>query len=142
MPLTRTTLLLIIKISIGVLIAALIIAFAIYGSLNYARGPVIQINSPANESAVDSSTVVITGRADRVKDLSLNGNPISIDEQGNFSETVIVFPGMNELTFAAHDQFGRTTTKELDLVGTMELPVNQKTGTSSPSSATSTATST
>ena len=141
MTLTRTTLLRIIKIAVGLILAGLIIAYAIWGSLNYARGPVIDIISPANESAVDSTTVVIKGRVDRVNDVSLNGDPLSIDQQGNFIETVIIFPGMNELTFTAHDQFNRTTVKELDLVGTAQFPVpNVKKG--GTIQATSTATST
>ena len=127
MPLTRTTLLRIIKISTGVLLALLVIGYAIWGSLNYARGPAIEISSPANNSAVNSNVAVITGRADRVNSLSLNGDPISMDEQGNFSQTVVIFPGMNKLTFVAHDQFKRTAVKELDLVGTMDFPVNNKT---------------
>jgi hypothetical protein len=47
----------------------------------------------------------------------LNGQTITVDEAGNFSQTIIVFPGMNILTFHAHDQFGRDTDKQLQLFG-------------------------
>lgn len=103
----------------GIIILALIIVgYAISRSLNYALGPLVNIAYPPNGSTIASSSITITGQALRVNALSLNGRPISVDEHGNFSEPIIVFAGLNKITFSATDQFGRTTSKELDLVGT------------------------
>jgi hypothetical protein len=122
MALTRTSTLRIIRYTGIVMIAALIIAYAIWRSLNYARGPQIEVIEPANGASVSASTVVIHGQALRVNSLFLNGNSVSVDQQGNFNETVIVFPGLNVLTLSANDQFGRSTEKELEIVGTNGLP--------------------
>ena len=113
----RTKTLRFIRIVAVSLFAVIIIVYAIWRSLNYARGPVVNIFQPLNGSAVATSTVKIIGQALRVNSLSLNGKTVFIDEAGNFSETLIVFSGMNIITFNAHDQFGRETKKELDLVG-------------------------
>ena len=118
MKLTRSTNLRLIRFISIAIIAGLIIAYAIWRSLNYARGPVIEIFQPTNGSSIASSTVVINGRADRVNSLKLNGDTISVDEKGNFSQTLIVFPGLNIITLDASDQFGRSTRTELQLVGT------------------------
>ena len=117
MYLTRTNWLRIIRIGIASLLAILIVAYAISRSLNYARGPKIDIFQPLDGSAIASSTVMIVGRAERINSLSMNGQTVFVDEMGNFTETVIVFKGMNTLTFDAKDQFGREVKKELDLVG-------------------------
>jgi hypothetical protein len=114
---SRTKTLRMIRIAVISLFAVIIVAYAIWRSLNYARGPVIDIFQPLNGSAVATSTVNIIGRALRVNSLTLNDKTVFIDEDGNFSETLIVFTGMNILTFDAHDQFGRETKKELELVG-------------------------
>jgi hypothetical protein len=114
---SRTKTLRIIRIAVISIVALLIVAYAIWRSLNYARGPVINIYQPLNGSAISTSTVNIIGQALRVNSLSLNGKTVFIDEAGNFSETLIVFTGTNILTFDAHDQFGRETKKELELVG-------------------------
>ncbi len=113
----RTKTLRFIRLSVIALFGIVIVAYAIWRSLNYARGPVIDIYQPTNGSSVASSTVKIIGRASRVNSLTLNGKTVFIDEAGNFSETLIVFPGVNILTFDAHDQFGRETEKDLELVG-------------------------
>ncbi len=114
---SRTKTLKMIRIAAIFLVAVIIIAYAIWRSFSYARGPAINIFQPLNGSAVATSTVKIIGQALRVNSLSLNGKTVFIDQAGNFSETLIVFPGVNILTFDAHDQFGRETKKELELVG-------------------------
>ncbi|MEA2715421.1 MAG: Glucodextranase, domain [Candidatus Parcubacteria bacterium] len=123
MPITRTTVIRYFRAMAFVVIAGIIVAYAIWRSLNYARGPVIVIFEPPNGSAIASSSVEILGRAERVSSLSLNGDMISVDESGNFKELVVVFPGLNKVTFLAHDQFGRNTRLELDLVGTAPMPI-------------------
>lgn len=104
-------------IGFGIII---IVIYAIWRSLNYISGPSIDIFQPIDGSAISSTTVTIIGRANRVNSLLLNGKTIFIDEAGNFTETIIVFPGLNVVTFTAKDQFGRTDTEQLQLVGTLE----------------------
>lgn len=106
-------------ISIGVLIIA---SYAIWRSLNYARGPEITIFEPVNGSTIPSSTVILNGKAERINNITLNGDAISIDQEGNFRETVVIFPGINKITIEASDQFERNTKTELTLFGASEFP--------------------
>jgi hypothetical protein len=101
---------------VSILVLA-IAAFAMSRSLNYARGPEISIIEPANGATINSPTVIIRGMATRVNKIALNGNPISMDEQGNWNETVVIFSGLNKITVSATDRFGRSIEKTLDLVG-------------------------
>lgn len=122
MPVTRTTVIRSFR-AMGVVIAiCIIVAYAIWRSLNYARGPMIVVFEPKNGSSIASSTVIVSGRAERVNRLSVNGQAISVDERGAFKERIVIFPGLNKLTLSADDQFGRSTKLTLDLVGTVELP--------------------
>ena len=122
MALTRTTTARLLKVIGIILLAGIIITYAIWRSLNYARGPEINVTEPANGVSVDSSTVLIRGQALRANDITLDGKSISVDEQGHFNEIIILFPGMNIVTLEAHDQFERTTKKVIYLVGTKDLP--------------------
>lgn len=114
---TRTTTIRFLKILLALSIVGIISGYAIWRSMNYARGPEIDIYTPTDGFTATTSTVAIVGRAQRVNNLLLNGKSISVDEQGNFNETIIIFPGINIVTLEAHDRFERETVKRLKLVG-------------------------
>ena len=116
MTFTRTTTRIIIKFAIISMVSAFIVIYAIWRSLNYTRGPSIITFSPTDGIATTSATIRITGRAERISDISMNGERISVDESGNFQETLILFSGINIITFAAYDQFGRTVQKQIRIV--------------------------
>ena len=114
---TRTSFIKLIKIVATSVVALLIIAFAIWRSLDYVRGPHITIKQPTNGAEITNSYVTIIGRVERATNLLIDGSEINIDEKGNFSDNIVVFPGVNFITIAAQDQFGRSTKDQLTLVG-------------------------
>lgn len=117
MPFTRTNTIRLIRLIIVLIFVGLIVAYAISRSLTYVSGPYLEIYSPSDGTTTSSSTITISGRVLRVNEVSLNGNNLSFDEQGNWSETIILFEGLNRITIEAGDQFGRHVKKTLDLVG-------------------------
>ena len=117
MSLNRSTTIRLIKYLLAFFIILVITLYAIWRSLNYARGPVIEIFQPNNGSSIDSKTVNITGRVIRVNSISLNGHAITVDTEGNFNEPLVIFHGLNIITLVAKDQFDRSVKKELQLVG-------------------------
>ena len=136
MRLNRTAWLRLIKFGTVCIVAILIVVYAISRSLSYTKGPRINIFQPIDGSSIGASTVTIQGRADRINTLYLDGSPISMDEQGTFSEMITVFPGSNIVTLSAHDQFGRNTQALIHLFGTIDLPIVH-TATSSSATTTS-----
>jgi hypothetical protein len=137
MQFTRTTTLKLIKILGFGVVAVVIIAYAIWRSLNYARGPEIKIFEPANGSGTASSTIVIRGQSVRTNYLTLNGNPISVDQQGSFSERIVIFPGLNRIELKASDQFDRNTNIQLEIVGLSKFRSEPPREPSAPASASS-----
>jgi hypothetical protein len=126
MRFTRSSLQRLIKILLALVLGAIIITYAIWRSLNYARGPEIVIFEPANGSATASSTIVIRGQALRINNLTVNGMPLFISEDGHFGNVIIVFPGTNRITIAGRDQFGRETSTLLEIVGENEFSTAMK----------------
>jgi len=114
---SRTNNLRLIKITSLVVLFILIAIYAFFRSLNYAKGPDIEIYFPSDGSTISSSTIKITGQAFRINKITLNGHTISVDESGKWEQTVIIFPGINKITLYAEDQFGRNISKKLDIVG-------------------------
>jgi hypothetical protein len=99
-----------------VIITAGLLYFIYRTSRAYISGPSITITAPADYAAFSTSTTTIAGIAERVQDITLDGRSITIDDKGNFSETILLMPGYNIETLAAHDQFGHVTQKRLELV--------------------------
>lgn len=117
MSLTRTKFARLVRLSILSAVILIIIVYAVFRSMAYLRGPDIIIFEPLNGSTVASTSMIIIGRAIRVNSLSMNDAPIQVDEDGNFRETLIVFPGLNVITFRATDQFQRKAAEELRVYG-------------------------
>ncbi len=63
------------------------------------------------------NTRKITGNAKNAKILVLNGREISIDQAGNFDETISLLLGYNIITLKAEDKFGYTDEKNYQLIG-------------------------
>ncbi|MCX6786822.1 MAG: hypothetical protein NTU85_03375 [Candidatus Kaiserbacteria bacterium] len=74
------------------------------------QGPSLSIASPADHTAFPGGIVIISGKAERAAQLTLDGAPTLHEENGSFS-SVLSFPrGGSILTFVATDRFGRTVT--------------------------------
>lgn len=107
------------KIFIAGIVAVIVVGllyFIYRTSRAYLSGPSITITEPDNYAAFSTSTATIVGIAKRAQDITLDGRSITIDNNGNFRETILLMPGYNIETIAAHDQFGHTTEKRLELV--------------------------
>lgn len=113
---TRGALQKIVIAAVIIVIAAGLLYFIYRTSRAYLSGPSITITAPSDYAAFSTSTVTITGIALRIQDITLDGRSITIDYNGNFSEAVLLLPGYNIETIAAHDQFGHMTQKRLELV--------------------------
>ena len=132
MNITRSRFARIVRMAATVLAVLVVVSYAGYRSLPYIRGPVIHVYQPLNGSSISSTTVTIIGKADRTNSLSLNDDPIQVDEAGNFKQSIIVFPGLNILSLDATDQFKRESHTELQIFGTQNLPEGRsRIGTSS-----------
>ena len=110
-----------------IIVVAIIAGYAYFASSGLIDGPSITVTSPSGGSSgniinanVSTSTIIIAGIAKRVNSLILDGRPIVIDPQGNFSQTLLLFPGYNVETMQGQDRFGRTTQMNFEIVYTTE----------------------
>ena len=94
----------------------IVVGYALFESHSFISGPEIIILEPAPGSTISTSSVMVKGMAMRIQDITLNGRPILIDKEGNFSEIVLLHPGYNASLFSAKDKFDRTTEYKLELV--------------------------
>lgn len=103
----------------AIIISIFLICLFSYGAFeiwNYATGPKIIVSSPTNGLAVSESLINIDGQGKNTKLITLNDRPLVVDEQGNFSEKVLLSYGYNVLELKAEDRFGKKTERQLQIV--------------------------
>lgn len=119
---------------IGVfIVGVLIVGYGIFEAHNLLLGPQITLAAP--EYAVATHALVsVEGTAANTSWLALSGRPIHTDEQGNFSEKLLVPVGYSILKLEAKDRFGRQSEKFIRVVRTPSerLLISPLSATTSP----------
>lgn len=120
-----------LQIGAGVLFAGIILGYASFQFQDWLAGPTIQITSPQDGQTVTDPVVRLTGSAERIAYLRLNGRQIYTDPEGSFDEQLVLSEGYNIITLSAEDKFNRTTEKQLELLlpatnTDITLPYGQK----------------
>jgi uncharacterized membrane protein len=95
---------------------ALLVAYALFQARFVILGPNITIISPKDNTTLDSNVVTVSGRAQNVAYLSLDGRQIYTDNNGYWSEKLIAPEGISILELTARDRFGRETKKTIRVV--------------------------
>ena len=99
-----------------VLFVLFVLAYAFFEARNIVLGPQILIATPPGGTTVTSQLVEITGNTKNIQDITLEGRDIYIDEEGVFTERLLLSPGYNIFIFEAKDKFDRHTKKTLELI--------------------------
>ncbi len=94
----------------------LIILYAFFRSHDLIFGVQIKNVNIADGTKVENSIIEIKGNAKNAVHLTLNGREISIDQTGNFDETIALLPGYNIITIVAKDKFGSIDEKDYKLI--------------------------
>ena len=106
----------ILQISAGIVFFLAIAGYSFYQAADYRQGASISIDSPQDGFVTDRQMIEITGSAERVAYLSLNGRQIYTDRSGNFSEQLLLADGYNIITIAAEDDFNRHSEKQITVI--------------------------
>jgi hypothetical protein len=113
---TRATSKHFVRVIIIGIVVAVVVGYAGFAFRDIVRGPSIVITKPINGETFATSSVELKGISERAQFISLNGKPILIDENGAFSEIIVLSSGYNVSTIEARDKFGHIATQKLELV--------------------------
>lgn len=96
----------------------LIITYGFFRSHDLIFGVKIKNVNITDGARVTENILKITGNAKNATDLTLNGREISIDQGGDFDETMVLLLGYNVVTIRAKDRFGYVDEKNYKLIYT------------------------
>ena len=111
---TRT----IIKTTVIAVLLVLIITYTYLQTRDFLTGPQLTITSPENGQSVSSSSpeIILSGETSHISFLTVNGLQVFTDENGTFSRKLLLPEGYTIITVEAQDKFGRSITREIQLI--------------------------
>lgn len=80
---------------------------------DFVSEPRLTIMDPVNGSRVSESSVLVRGISERDSRVFINGEPVLVDENGNFSEFVSLHLGANDITVSASNRFSKKTVQKI-----------------------------
>ncbi|MBP9856027.1 MAG: hypothetical protein KBC48_01840 [Candidatus Pacebacteria bacterium] len=101
---------------IALVVILLIGGYALSRSWNLLAGPELIINTPIEGQAIKDSFITVSGEAERIASLHLNGRQIFTTTDGHFNESLLLLPGYNIIVITAEDKFGRELIKKITLI--------------------------
>ncbi|HEV7424188.1 MAG TPA: hypothetical protein VGO21_03280 [Candidatus Paceibacterota bacterium] len=90
--------------------------YAFFGSHNLIYGVKIKNVNIADGSKVTNAVMEVKGNAKNATHVTLDGREISVDDNGNFDETIALLPGYNIISIKAKDKFGYSDEKNYKLM--------------------------
>ena len=101
----------ILIIAVGIILFAYL--FFQYNSLFF--NPSLTIITPRDKSVISAETVEVEGKTDQYATVSVDGEDVYVDIQGQFKKSVFLFPGEKTITVIAKNRFGKETKKQITL---------------------------
>ena len=107
---------------ISAILAVLLIisAYLSFQYVNFVRPPVLYVNTPTEGETVKTRNLIISGKTSPQAVIKVNNQPVLVDEDGNFLDTIEIYEKTTEIEIKAVSRSGKETviirkiTPELD----------------------------
>ncbi|MFH1473061.1 MAG: hypothetical protein ABIF06_01445 [bacterium] len=96
-----------------ILFFVVVVGYSVFQARFLIIGPQLKITSPSDGISIETPIIVIEGTAKNISWISLNDQKIFTDEEGRWSEKLIVSEGLSIMTVKVRDRFGRETEKQV-----------------------------
>jgi hypothetical protein len=94
----------------------LVLAYAYFEARGFLFGPTIDV--PSSVTEVHDPLVHISGKAERISSLAMNGKQIAVTVDGSFDEPYLLAQGLNRIVLDATDKYGRSRRQVIEIVYT------------------------
>ena len=105
----------ILKVLFVVALIVLVLIYTQFQARNFIQGPSISLSTP-HVPIQNEQRIVLEGSVENIVKLTLNGREIHTNEDGEFSEFIILENGYTVVTIYAEDRFGRSEKVEREYV--------------------------
>ena len=92
-----------------------VLVYAYFEARNMLYGPQVVLTTPETITVPDE-LIAISGTSKNVVSITLDGRSVFVDDNGSFTEKLLLAEGVNRFVFEARDKFGRETQRTLEVV--------------------------
>ncbi|MFA4880180.1 MAG: RodZ domain-containing protein [Candidatus Doudnabacteria bacterium] len=91
-------------IALGIVMFFIYLGWELSG---FSAPPSLKIISPQENEKVTTDSVVVAGESEKEAEVFINGQPVFVDQEGNFREQIILNAGVNPIEILARNKIGR-----------------------------------
>ena len=103
-------------ILVGIILIVAVTSFMAYEVAAMAQGPKLSVVVPSqSESATNNSLVNVSGVTDEEASVFVDGTMVD-QNNGSFTQQIILAKGMNTVTIEAKDNVGKSTVKTFEIL--------------------------
>ncbi len=111
------------KLIIGTLIASLIFLgfFYIYKEVDsFVSAPRLVVTSPQDGETIEDRSILVKGSTEKDAEVFINEQPISVNENGDFSENISLQGGLNVILIKSKNKFDKESIRSLSIKSNAE----------------------
>lgn len=101
------------RYGILIILALIVVGYSLFQARFLLLGPRVSISYPNDGIVISEELVTLQGTAENVAWITLNGRQIYTDEEGAWSEQLVLNKGLSVATVEARDKFGRQVEKQI-----------------------------
>jgi cytoskeletal protein RodZ len=87
----------------------------------FSETPRLVIVQPSSDVSIDGSKIDIVGITDVDTKISINEQPVFVNEKGEFNETISLQQGVNQIVVKAFNRFGKDATKSYNISANYDM---------------------
>ncbi len=88
-------------------VTGVILGYLLFKAIAITNPPEIVIYEPADDNMITSSTLVVRGKADPTADVKINGQSVSLGDDGLFNQELVLGEGVNVIKISATKRYSR-----------------------------------
>jgi transcriptional regulator with XRE-family HTH domain len=102
-----------IFIFLGIVLCLSYLGYSLFGIIS---PPKLEIASPSRDITINSDEITIIGNTEKEAGITINGELVLADREGNFSKTISLKKGTNIITIVSQKKYSRNNTVERKVI--------------------------
>lgn len=88
----------------------------------FAAQPRLAITEPLGDEAIGGNSIDVVGFTDQDAKLTINDQPVLVNDNGEFRENILLQEGLNAITISATNKFGKNASKTINIKSDYQKP--------------------